>query len=558
MRELKLSAVVRLTRFKPDRFTLFLGALGLLGAVSVLLREVTYGVLLNADGLIYISVARNLLVGEGFVDWEGGSYMNWAPLWPSLLAIVSFPGLDPHDVSGFVNAATFGVAIFVSGWWLKRHVESHFLVIWTCLAIMVPITLTYHATTAFSETLFVLFITLSLIVIDKFLNEDKRSLLIWAAVWAALACFTRYVGVTLVFASVLLLAVDRSAELLQRAKRVTVYLLVSLAPLCLWMLRNLLLTGHPMGPRGGSSTVSLLESVRLTVDGVGGWVVFPLYSSRITAVAEQMHLGAPLAAVQSHVAPLLGVLLLMLATGAVVYGLIRLVGGLAEGSTAKVKQRMSPIVVFGVFALFYLVFLTVAKSLTIVDDHARHYAPAYIPFLLMAVVSADRLLTYGRDRKLLRVGRWLPVAAGVTLSLWIAYHGVVNALHAMHLVTEGIGYQSRPWTDSETMRYVEARGLGGHIYSQSRRIMHWHLCGKHWDRSSADVVWDSLLWNLPLEKRRLSQWVEELRLVAGDSHVVWFNELRRRTDYDAHELMALPGLELVAELSDGFILRVRK
>ena len=76
---------------------------------------------------------------------------------------------------------------------------------------------------AFSETLFVLFITLSLIVIDKFLNEDKRSLLIWAAVWAALACLTRYVGVTLVFASVLLLAVDRSAELLQRAKRVTVY-----------------------------------------------------------------------------------------------------------------------------------------------------------------------------------------------------------------------------------------------------------------------------------------------------------------------------------------------
>ena len=89
MRELKRFAVVRATRL--DRFTLFLAVLSLFGAVSVLLREVTYGVLLNADGLIYISVARNLLVGEGFVDWEGGSYVSWAPLWPSLLAIVSFP-----------------------------------------------------------------------------------------------------------------------------------------------------------------------------------------------------------------------------------------------------------------------------------------------------------------------------------------------------------------------------------------------------------------------------------------------------------------------------------
>ena len=48
------------------------------------------------------------------------------------------------------------------------------------------------------------------------------------------------------------------------------------------------------------------------------------------------------------------------------------------------------------------------------------------------------------------------------------------------------------------------------------------------------------------------------RAVAGEAYIAWFEELRRSPDYDVQELMALPGLELVAELSDGVILRVSK
>ena len=127
----------------------------------------------------------------------------------------------------------------------------------------------------------------------------------------------------------------------------------------------------------------------LTVDGVGGGWSFPC--TAIDRVAEQST-GRTAGSCTKPCRTAVGSAPTDAGNWSGCIGLIRLVGGLAEGSTAKVKQRMSPIVVFGVFALFYLVFLTVAKSLTIVDDHARHYAPAYIAFLLMAVVSADRLL----------------------------------------------------------------------------------------------------------------------------------------------------------------------
>ncbi len=567
MRELKQSSIASAARFEVDRFTLFLAALSVLGAASVLLREVTYGVLLNADGLTYISVARNLLVGEGFVDWQGDSYVSWAPLWPALLALVSLPGLDPHDVSGVVNAGAFALTIFVSGWWLRRRIESRSLIVWTCLSIMVPVTLVYHAATAFSETVFILFVTLSLIAMDRFLDEGRRSLLAWAAVWAALACLTRYIGVTVLFAAVIVLALDRSAGPVERVKRVLLYSSISAAPLCAWMLRNFLLTGYPMGPRGGSGAVSLLESVRLTVDGVGGWIFFPLYSERVTALAEQMGLDSLLAVIQGYAAPAVGAVLLMLTAGAAAYGLVRLRAGAAGTAAAQVR----PIVVFGAFALTYLAFLTAAKSLTIVDNHARHYAPAYIPVLLMAAVGMGGLLvrygSAGSIREMAAASKniraWggvfcISIAVAAALSLWLAYHGVVNGLHARHLVTEGIGYQARPWTDSETMRYLSARSLNGHVYSQSYSITYWHLYGKHWDRSSAGILRAPRLRNLPLEKRWLGQWAEERSAAAEDTYAVWFEELRRRTDYDVQELMALPGLELVAELSDGVILRVRK
>ncbi len=114
-RLLERTAIARLAWFRPDGFTAFLAALGLLGAALVLLRVATYGVGLIWDSIIYISVTRNLLEGEDFIQFSGDHYVLWPPLFPMLLALASLHVFDPHDVAGFVNAAAFGLTLFVSG-----------------------------------------------------------------------------------------------------------------------------------------------------------------------------------------------------------------------------------------------------------------------------------------------------------------------------------------------------------------------------------------------------------------------------------------------------------
>ena len=61
-------------------------ALGVLGALLILLREANFGVGLTWDSGSYLSVARNLVAGNGLLEWNGTRYQGAAPLFPLLLA----------------------------------------------------------------------------------------------------------------------------------------------------------------------------------------------------------------------------------------------------------------------------------------------------------------------------------------------------------------------------------------------------------------------------------------------------------------------------------------
>ncbi len=71
---------------RPDPFTLLLAAAAALGAGLVLLRLASYGPGMPWDAVNYITVARNLLAGNGLVGLDGVPLRYWPPLYPALLA----------------------------------------------------------------------------------------------------------------------------------------------------------------------------------------------------------------------------------------------------------------------------------------------------------------------------------------------------------------------------------------------------------------------------------------------------------------------------------------
>ena len=77
---------LRVARWRPERFTLFLIFLSLVGAGLSLALHGRNGVLLDWDSINYISVADSLLAGDGFRQFNGLRYRDWPPLYPLLLA----------------------------------------------------------------------------------------------------------------------------------------------------------------------------------------------------------------------------------------------------------------------------------------------------------------------------------------------------------------------------------------------------------------------------------------------------------------------------------------
>ena len=520
---------------RPDRFTLFLAALAVLGAVLILARQVTYGVGLSADFVTYLSTARSLLAGEGFIQIHGWPYLHWPPLYPMLLAAASLFAFDPYDVAGPLNAVVFGLTLFVAGQYLRRHVQHHFLVLWACLAIMLAIPLTRVASHAISEAPFILFVTLSLVRMSTFLDTGKRSDLIWAAAFASLAFLTRYIGVTVIITTLPLLVFQRAAVPLEKAKRVGLYLLIAALPVVLWLLRNVLVHGR-YGGRRNPSLHTLPEILDKFLSDLGKWVFLYLPSGSVRVAA----------------AALVGVVLLVLAVS-VCLAFVR--------SCRKVENAAgwSPFYLFGGFALVYVAFLTASSAATEVTPlGGRHLSPTYIPLLFAAVFALDKLLGLEPGRKTLRTLRratgnseqnrrregrkasLLLVTLATALSLWLAGQVALN-VYEIRRNNEGRGMgMAAMWVNSETLRYVEEHLLADRIFSNATSAI--YLRTDHAD-----------LHYLPLKLDTMREQIED---AMPGAYVAWMDS--KQYPATIAVLRKLLGLELVADLSDGSIYRVTR
>ncbi len=267
----------------------------------------------------------------------------------------------------------FGATIFTVGQCLRRHVQHLFLILWGCLSIGLAVPLAGIASFAITETPFILLVTISLSQTSRFLETGKRPALIWAAASASLAILTRYIGVTLIITIIPLLLIRRGVAPWEKARNIGLYLLISVPPVCLWFLQNLLFNGKFDGSRATSP-----------------WTLPEVMDKFLSDMSEWIFLYPPPG---DAAAILTGIALLSLAA----YVGWTLISVYME-PRAWVEWRS--FLLFGGFALVYLAFITAFQaSIEIVPLGNRYLYPLYVPFLMAAVVGLDKLLNYAQGGK---------------------------------------------------------------------------------------------------------------------------------------------------------------
>ncbi len=459
-------------------------ACGMLGFALVLLLTSEHGAGITHDSIYYMSLAKNLAAGNGFVEFDssGRASTLWPPLFPVLLAAAESIGWETPGSARWINAIAFGLIAYLGSLILiqPRVPVSRPAAVAGSLAIVLFKPGSYVSAHVLTEPLFILFTLLSLVNVERFLTRGRWRSVLLAAAFAALASLTRYVGVTTIAAGLLLILADfrlaqpegANRRRLTAAAQAATYVFIAAAPLALWLFRNLLVSRTPAGERLPAER-SVIENIQLVLEGLGGWVL-PT-RTQLQALPENIILPVQTlvdsAGAYDAMVAAVGALLLLPATGTVVCRGLHVQWSLKDAIG-------NPLAPHAAFMFVYLTFMTVSASVVafgpISANNGRLLAPVYVALVLMSVVALEALwkgrgLRAGLGRSLVRIfaGGFCPVLLASVLG-W-------NILLVDRARSRGLGYPL-PARGGELARFLRTNSLSCEFYGNEPHMV-WFLGG---------------------------------------------------------------------------------
>ena len=502
------------------RLSVFLPVvLAVIGIVLVLLRNHPYGPGLHFDAVNYIGVARNLLAGKGWVQFHGGPFVVAPPAYPALLALFGWlSGFDPRAIAGPLNALLFGLTVFVAARWLLERITFRWLALWGGLAAAFSLPLTTIASHAMTQPAFILFITLALFYMDRYLRGGGRSALMWAGLFTALAWLTRYTGVAAAITLPLFLLPRFFQRPRTRLKQLAVIFgLIASIPIGLLIRDHIVWRFHGWPP----ARFTLSDFLEASLSAMGRWILPDLSQEAAMALAAVMLFA---------LAVTLG------------FALVRKPPG------------WQTFCLCSSFTLIFFILMGITIMITeydVIQWHSRYWTPMYIPLLIALVFALDRLLIWLRNA--VRPPALKTFVSGVIALLLIIWLGDAVELNRMAIISSSQGndkYYAGPHVvNNKVIQFIREASASDKIFINDAYYSRWALLYIATDRPLADFHW------LPQDLEQLPQMVET---AAPGDLLIWLHDPRLPYSYGLPELEAMPALERIANLQSGVVFRINR
>lgn len=203
---------------------------------------------MGGDSLCYLTAARELTNGQGLyvLDRMGGfdPLIHFPPGFPIILAIFSIIKINPDEAARLLNAILFAANSFAIGYLLRVYGPrlSYLPIIGMCTFIVSTTVLKVHAN-YLSEPLFIFCLLMTFIFLLKYQATNSKIILALSATFAGYGLLTRYIGVTLIIAGIILIFIHHRKYLKSLIIDSSIFAVISFVPMFLWLFRNRLLTG---------------------------------------------------------------------------------------------------------------------------------------------------------------------------------------------------------------------------------------------------------------------------------------------------------------------------
>jgi len=419
----------------------------LLGA-AVVSRLNARGLALTPDSFRYLGMAHTLVDGHGYARPFGSPGLpaetGFPPLYPTLLAAADVAGVSVLRWAAWINAAAFAALIVLVAamvYDLSRSALATVLGATLTLTFVPLLDLYAHV---WSEPTYLVWQVLALWMLARYNARGARTDLVIAGVAASLGALTRYAGLALLPAGLIVLLAARRRPLRVRLVDCAAYAAITAIPLGLWLARNVLVASSATG-----RTVSYrpLHSERLD----RAWIT-------VSGWGDTLRLGSP-----AGLWWLAALLAVALAAGVLWY---RSFDGLRNDAGWG-------LVVSLVFLVVYAVFLWVSVAVAARGVHltGRILSPLMLGMILVVMMAGQVSWSASPARYA------VPALLGLAAVVVVVHAGGLerDAVRAARAHREPFYVR---WRSSPLISQVEALPPGTVVYSNLPGPL-WEVTGRH-------------------------------------------------------------------------------
>jgi hypothetical protein len=426
-------------KYKSEITYLSLLIIALVGGLGIVYAT-RWGPGMMSDSVSYIAGPRNLLAGYGLGQFRAsGNFVQSAhapPLYSLILSFWGYLGFDLVDTARWMNVVLFMTLILSVG------LATYFLTSRRALAIVLSLIIASSTLLVglFSgvntEPLFITTTIAGLYALSGHLNKRTQPLLIGAGILAALALFTRYMGIALLFTGMLLLLFQGKLFWRQRIKDTVIFSGLTMLIITPWLIYQSFL-GNSARTLDFNLT-NLWERLR------------PIRAAFVdftwSTIPFSIHLPVPPYRMRFLLVGILGIVIVLLA------GLFVRKYLTERHTSGSIDPGILIALTFASYSIIYLITLTLTFlfSEPTPDLSGRILSPAWVTLLIALITllfTASDLSFHQRSL------RYAPIFLTLVI---MASNSIMSFDKIQNLYHHGLGYTSPRWRSSVTIESLRS------------------------------------------------------------------------------------------------------
>ena len=355
---------------------------GLVGVVLTFIAAKGHLPGIGNDATSFVAIADRIAAGGRLGYFLESKLALWPPGWPATLAVGRWAfDINPATTALWINAFLLLPLAFQIRWLLERSTSNERVTrAGILVGVLGPATLS-QSYMAQTEISFIVLVLAAFIALIRFSDTRRWSWLALSVVAQWMAFMDRYVGLVAIGAGALWLVFERgSTQRGERFRNAVAYFAASCVVPGAWLLRNVVVTDTPFGPRDTplrtykSNAIDAITSIGQFLHGYAKYEPFE-------GILRLASIG---------LAGLIGIFALVLVRRAINARNSRTDAWRRDGTSwgDLLGQPIGLLVIYGIAHWAYMIYS--ASTIAFDPVNTRYLVPMFIPLMIAGLVVLDR------------------------------------------------------------------------------------------------------------------------------------------------------------------------